>query len=62
MQRYVVMIEGRNLEDFEEHELIGRPHEGDLIETKFGTCVVVSTEETADGGAYAGRIVCRYPA
>jgi hypothetical protein len=62
MQRYIVVIEGSNLNDLEEKELIGLPREGEPIETKFGTCIVVSTEQTADGGVYSGRIVCRYPA
>lgn len=60
MQRYVVIIEGANLEEVEETELLALPNEGDPIETKFGTCLVVKTEAT-NGGVYAGRIVCRMP-
>jgi hypothetical protein len=60
MQRYVVIIEGANLEEIEETELLALPNEGDPIETKFGTCLVVKTEAT-NGGVYSGRIVCRLP-
>jgi hypothetical protein len=60
IQRYVIVIEGAHLTDLEEVELLGLPSEGDPIETKFGTCIVVRTEVT-DGGTYAGRIVCTFP-
>jgi hypothetical protein len=55
------MVEGPNLEDLEEIELPSLPQEGDPIETRFGTCVVVRTESVADGSGHDGRIICRMP-
>jgi hypothetical protein len=55
------MVEGPNLEDLEEIELPSLPQEGDPIETRFGTCVVVRTESVADGSGHDGKIICRMP-
>jgi hypothetical protein len=61
LKRFVVTVEGPNLEDLEEIELPSLPREGDPIETRFGTCVVVRTESVTDSSGHEGRIVCRMP-
>ncbi len=61
MQTFTVTIEGLNWEDVEQVELPGLPGEGDLIETKYGTCVITSAELLPDPGKHAGKIVCRIP-
>ncbi len=61
LQRYIVTVEGPNLSDMEEAELLALPHAGDPIETRYGTCVVTATEVVTDGGVYAGKIFCRLP-
>jgi hypothetical protein len=61
LKQFILMVEGPNLEDFEEIELPSAPQEGDPIETRFGTCVVVRTETVPDGTGHDGRIVCRMP-
>jgi hypothetical protein len=61
LKRFILTVEGPNLEDLEEIELPGLPLEGEPIETRFGTCVVVRTESVADGSGHDGRIVCRMP-
>lgn len=61
MQRFVVAIEGTDWDDVEEVELSEAPHEGDTIETKYGTCLVTSIEAVSDSTEHAGRIVCRLP-
>lgn len=58
---FTVTIEGHNWEDVQEVELPELPHEGDAIETRYGTCVVTRAELLPDGGQYAGGIVCRLP-
>lgn len=62
VQSFTVTIEGLNWEDVDDVELPRLPAEGDPIETKYGTCVVIRTELFADRGQYAGKIVCRIPA
>lgn len=59
--RFRVTIEGPNWEDFDEIELPRLPSEGDPIDTKYGTCVVVRTEALPDTDQYAGIVVCRMP-
>jgi hypothetical protein len=61
LQRFIVVVEGLPLEEFEEIELPQPPAEGEPIETRYGTCIVTRTESAAEGGQYAGRIVCRMP-
>ena len=61
MQQFILTVEGPNLEDLDAIELPNLPQEGDPIETRFGTCVVVRTESLAAGAEYDGRIVCRMP-
>ena len=61
MQRFIVTIEGPNWTDSDELELLQAPAEGDLIETKLGTCTVTHAELTPEAGTYAGKIVCRFP-
>jgi hypothetical protein len=59
VQRFTVTIEGLNWEDVDEVELPRLPSEGELIETKYGTCRVTSAEPLEGTGPYAGKIVCR---
>jgi hypothetical protein len=59
--RFTVAIEGPNWEDVEDIELPEAPHEGDTIETRYGTCLVTRIEDVPDNSEHAGRIVCRLP-
>jgi hypothetical protein len=61
LQRFIVKIEGPNLEDIEEVELPQLPAEGDPIETRYGTCLILRTESFDDNGPFGGQIVCRLP-
>ena len=61
MPRFIVKIEGPNLEDIEEVELPKLPAEGDPIETRYGTCLIVQTESFDNAGQFSGQIVCRLP-
>jgi len=61
MNRYIVTIEGTGLDDVEEAELPELPHEGDLIETKYGTCVVTGTKDEPGRYPFVGTISCRFP-
>jgi hypothetical protein len=61
VQRFIVVLEGLPLEEFEEIELPRLPVQGEPIDTRYGTYVVTSTEDVADGSQYAGRIVCSAP-
>jgi hypothetical protein len=45
----------------EDIELPAAPHEGDTIETRYGTCLVMRIEDVPNGSERAGRIVCRLP-
>jgi hypothetical protein len=58
MLRFILAVEGPNLDDLEEVELLGLPLEGEPIETRYGTCVVTRTESTPDA-TFAGKIYCR---
>jgi hypothetical protein len=59
VQRFLVTIEGSGWSDFQELELPRRPNEGELIETKYGTCVVDQSEAAPNTDRYDGKIVCR---
>jgi hypothetical protein len=59
VQRILVTIEGSGWSDFQELELPRLPGEGELIETKYGTCVVERSESAAAADRYDGKIVCR---
>jgi hypothetical protein len=59
MQRYLVTIEGSSWSDFQELELPRQPNEGELIETKYGTCIVEQSEPSPDSDRYDGKVVCR---
>ncbi len=61
MQRYILEVEGPNLVDLEEIELLELPGEGEPIETRFGTCVVTALEEVTGDTPYSGKIICRMP-
>ena len=58
MPRFTVTIEGAGWTDVQVLELPRLPREGELIETKYGTCLVTSSEATADTEPFAGKIVC----
>jgi hypothetical protein len=59
--RVTVRIEGSNWQDFQELELPALPHEGDAIETRYGTCIVTRADPSPDSGQRAGKVVCRFP-
>jgi hypothetical protein len=60
LKRFIVKIEGPNLTDIEEVELPQLPVEGEPIETRYGTCLIVETK-SLDEGPFAGQITCRLP-
>jgi hypothetical protein len=55
------MIEGPTWQDVDEVELPRLPGTGDLIETKYGTCLVTQADPSPNPDPYAGKIVCRFP-
>jgi hypothetical protein len=59
LQRFILTVEGPGLEDVDEVELVQLPEEGEPIETRLGTCVVIRAEPGPEGSQYAGKIVCR---
>lgn len=59
MQRFLITIEGSGWSDFQEVELPQLPSEGELIETKYGTCIVDHSESSPKTERYDGKIVCR---
>jgi hypothetical protein len=61
VQRFAVAVEGPNWQDVEDVELPQLPHEGDTIETRYGTCLVTRTEPLPASSEHAGKIVCRLP-
>ena len=58
VQRFAVTIEGAGWSDVQVLELPRLPREGDLIETKYGTCRVTHSEATADTEPFDGKVVC----
>ena len=58
MQRFLVTIEGAGWSDVQELELPRLPREEELIETKYGTCVVDRSESLPKTDGYDGKIVC----
>ena len=61
LKRFLVTVEGPNLKDVSEAELLEPPEEGETIETRFGTCIITRVELSPDSLKYTGRIVCRLP-
>jgi hypothetical protein len=61
MQHYIVTIHGAGFSDVEEIELPGLPADGEPLETKYGTCVVTSTEALEGHDRFDGRIACALP-
>src|SRR5262249_25702078 len=61
MRRFILTMEGPNLEDTYEVELVRLPEEGEPIETRLGTCIVIRAEPSPESSKYAGKIVCRLP-
>jgi hypothetical protein len=59
MQRILVTIQGTSWTDFQEMEVPRLPSEGELIETKYGTCVVERSEPSPKTERYDGKVVCR---
>ena len=58
VQRFAVTIEGVGWTDVQVLELPRLPREGELIETKYGTCRVTHSEATANTEPFDGKIVC----
>jgi hypothetical protein len=58
MQRFTVTIEGVGWTDVQVLELPRLPREGELIETKYGTCLVTHSESTPHPEPFDGKIVC----
>ena len=56
--RFTVTIEGTGWADVQQLELPRLPREGELIETKYGTCQVTHSEATPEAEPVAGQIVC----
>jgi hypothetical protein len=56
--RFTVTIEGTGWTDVQQLELPRLPREGELIETKYGTCQVTHSEATPEAQPVAGKIVC----
>jgi hypothetical protein len=61
LERFILTVEGSSFQEVDEIELPRSPADGDPIETKLGTCLVVRTESLDDASQYSGRIVCRLP-
>jgi hypothetical protein len=59
VQSFIVTIEGSGWSDVQELELPRLPGEDELVETKYGTCIVVHTEALPKTDRYDGKIVCR---
>jgi hypothetical protein len=59
--RITVTIEGSNWQDIQVLELPELPHEGDAIETRYGTCIVTRAEPLPDSGQREAKVVCRFP-
>lgn len=59
MHRFIVTIEGPGWTELDAVELPAPPDEGEVIETKLGTCLVTGAE--LQEGAEHGTIVCRLP-
>jgi hypothetical protein len=58
MQRFTITIEGQGWTDYQDLELPRLPREGELIETKYGTCRVTHSESLPKTERYDGKIVC----
>jgi hypothetical protein len=58
VERIIVTIDGPNFQDFEETEVVRLPEEGELISTKYGTCVVTAVEPLA-ASDFLGKVACR---
>jgi len=61
MDRILVTIDGPNFQEVEEAEVLRLPEEGELIDTKYGTCVVTGVEPLPDSDQFSGRVLCRMP-
>jgi len=60
VKHFEVVIAGSNWEDRQTVELFEAPEENDTIETRYGTCIVTSVEQS-ERGDRAGLIYCRLP-
>jgi hypothetical protein len=61
MDCILVTIEGPNFQDVEETEVLRLPEEGELIDTKYGSCVVTGVEPLPDSDKFSGKVACRMP-
>lgn len=59
MQSFTVTIEGEGWADVQNLELPRLPREGELIETKYGTCRVTHSESVVKTEGVDGKIVCK---
>jgi len=59
VDRIIVTIDGPNFQDVEETEVLRLPEEGELIDTKYGSCVVTGVEPLPDSDKFSGKVVCR---
>jgi hypothetical protein len=55
VDRFIITTEGPNFEELDEAELPELPNQGGPIETKFGTCIVTSTESLSEQEATPAR-------
>ena len=60
VERIIVTIHGPGFQDFEEMEVLRLPDEGELISTKYDSCIVTSVELTPDID-FLGKVDCRIP-
>ena len=61
MQRFIIQIEGPGFDDMDEIELPRPPTEGDLVDTKYGSCLVTATEPFLESQQFDGKIACKLP-
>ena len=61
MDRIIITIDGPNFQDREEAEVMGLPEEGEMINTKYGPCVVTGVELLPDSDKFLGKVACRMP-
>ena len=61
MDRILITIEGPGFQDREEAEVLGLPEEGEMIDTKYGPCVVTAVEQLPDSDKFSGKVACRMP-
>jgi len=61
VQRFILMIKGPGFDDIQEIELLSPPEDGEVVETKYGACIVTATERLPESDQFDGKIACRMP-